>query len=65
MPLAWAEGRFDLVHVATKAAGGHFAAMQVPDIFVDEVRSFFRPYRASSPTSSDVPAAPAGTEGVS
>jgi pimeloyl-ACP methyl ester carboxylesterase len=25
--------------------GGHFAALEVPDLLVDEVRSFFRPYR--------------------
>jgi hypothetical protein len=25
--------------------GGHFAAMQVPDIYTGEVRRFFRDYR--------------------
>jgi epoxide hydrolase len=25
--------------------GGHFAAMEVPDLYIDEVRTFFRDYR--------------------
>jgi microsomal epoxide hydrolase len=45
LPLAWAKNQFNLVHTATMAKGGHFAAMQVPGLFVDEVRSFFRDYR--------------------
>ena len=45
MPVAWARDRFNLVHVREMPRGGHFAAMQVPDLFVDEVRSFFREHR--------------------
>jgi microsomal epoxide hydrolase len=42
MPRAWVEGRYNLVHWTDPARGGHFAAMEVPDLFVDDVRTFFR-----------------------
>ncbi|WP_131744830.1 epoxide hydrolase family protein [Frankia sp. Cppng1_Ct_nod] len=45
MPLAWAKDNFNLVHSVNMAKGGHFAAMQVPELFVEEVRGFFRGYR--------------------
>jgi microsomal epoxide hydrolase len=39
----WAERRFDkLVHFNELARGGHFAAMEQPQHFVDEVRATFR-----------------------
>lgn len=44
LPLAWARDRFNLVHTARMARGGHFPALQVPGLFVDEVRTFFRDY---------------------
>jgi pimeloyl-ACP methyl ester carboxylesterase len=45
MPRSWAEVAFDLVHWQEMPRGGHFAAMQVPELYVDEVREFFRPFR--------------------
>ena len=30
-------------HWTEQPRGGHFAAMEVPDLFVDDVRTFFRP----------------------
>jgi microsomal epoxide hydrolase len=45
MPRAYAEGRLNLVSWRTMERGGHFAAMQVPEIYLDEVRRFFRDYR--------------------
>ncbi|HUG00077.1 MAG TPA: epoxide hydrolase [Ilumatobacter sp.] len=45
MPLAWAREALNLVHVSEMPRGGHFAALQVPDLFVDEVRQFFRGFR--------------------
>ncbi len=45
MPLAWAKERLNLVEVTTMPRGGHFAALQVPDVFVGEVRRFFRAHR--------------------
>ncbi len=41
----WAEGQYNLVHFAEPPRGGHFAAMEVPDLFVDDVRACFRPLR--------------------
>ncbi|TDC54406.1 epoxide hydrolase [Jiangella ureilytica] len=39
----WAERRFtNIVHWGEPARGGHFAALEQPGLFVDEVRSFFR-----------------------
>lgn len=45
MPRRWVEHRYNLTHWSDLPRGGHFAAMQVPTIFVDEVRSFFRTVR--------------------
>ena len=42
----WAEGRFpDLRHWNELEKGGHFAAFEQPEVFVDEVRTFFRTVR--------------------
>ena len=39
----WAEKRFtDIRYWNEPARGGHFAAFEQPDLFVEEVRSFFR-----------------------
>lgn len=42
---AWAERRYNIVHWSEHPRGGHFAAMEVPDLFVEDVRTFFRPLR--------------------
>jgi epoxide hydrolase len=41
----WAERQYNLVHFADMPRGGHFAAMEVPQLFVDDVRACFRPRR--------------------
>jgi epoxide hydrolase len=42
----WAEQRFrDIRHWNELDRGGHFAAFEQPELFVDEVRSFFRQVR--------------------
>lgn len=42
----WAERRFaKLIHFNELDGGGHFAALEQPDLFVDEVRSTFRTLR--------------------
>jgi pimeloyl-ACP methyl ester carboxylesterase len=41
----WAEKRFNVVYWNEPARGGHFAAFEQPDLFVEELRSFFRPFR--------------------
>jgi hypothetical protein len=39
----WAEKRFlDIRYWNEPARGGHFAAFEQPDLFVEEVRTFFR-----------------------
>src|ERR1700722_18477456 len=40
-----AERFFNVVHWSELPRGGHFPAMEVPDLFVADVRSFFRPLR--------------------
>ena len=41
-----AEPRFpDLRHWNELGRGGHFAAFEQPEVFVDEVRTFFRTVR--------------------
>jgi pimeloyl-ACP methyl ester carboxylesterase len=43
LPRHWIERRYtDLRYWSEPDVGGHFAAMEQPDIFVDEVRTFFR-----------------------
>jgi len=44
-PRAWVEHRYNVTHWTNHDRGGHFAAMQVPDLFVDDVRAFFRTIR--------------------
>jgi pimeloyl-ACP methyl ester carboxylesterase len=39
----WAERRFrNIRYWNTPARGGHFAAFEQPDLYIDEVRRFFR-----------------------
>ena len=44
-PRSWVERRFNVTHWAELPRGGHFAAMEQPDLFVDDVRNFFRSVR--------------------
>lgn len=42
-PRAWVEQRYtDLRHWSHAARGGHFASLEQPEVFVDELRTFFR-----------------------
>ncbi len=45
-PRQWVERIFDVVHWTAMPAGGHFAAMEEPALFVDDLRAFFRRFRA-------------------
>jgi epoxide hydrolase len=46
LPRHWIERRYtDLRHWSEPAVGGHFAALEQPDILVDELRTFFRKLR--------------------
>jgi epoxide hydrolase len=44
-PRAWAEAHFNITHWSEMPKGGHFAAMEQPELFVDDVRAFFRTVR--------------------
>lgn len=44
-PRAWAEQRFNIAYWSKLPKGGHFAAFEQPSLFVEELRTFFRPYR--------------------
>lgn len=41
-PRAWVERRYNVTHWAEMPRGGHFAAMEQPELFVGDVRAFFR-----------------------
>jgi microsomal epoxide hydrolase len=47
IPRAYAETCFNLVRYTRFDRGGHFAALEEPDLFVDDVRAFFRQLRTS------------------
>lgn len=40
-PRSWVQAAYDVVRWTTPARGGHFAAMEAPAEYVDDVRSFF------------------------
>jgi len=44
-PRRWAEAGYNITHWAEQPRGGHFAAMEQPELFVDDVRAFFRTVR--------------------
>jgi microsomal epoxide hydrolase len=48
VPRAYAERTTNLVRYTRADRGGHFVAMEEPDLFVDDVRAFFREVRRPS-----------------
>ena len=44
-PRSWVEGRMNVTHWTEMPRGGHFAAMEQPDLLLDDIRTFFRPLR--------------------
>ncbi|MGW2280300.1 epoxide hydrolase family protein [Streptomyces sp. NPDC001770] len=44
-PRAWLERTANVVRVTEPARGGHFAAFEEPELYAEELRAFFRPYR--------------------
>jgi pimeloyl-ACP methyl ester carboxylesterase len=44
-PRAWAERAFDVRHWTRMPRGGHFAALEEPELLVEDVRAFFREVR--------------------
>jgi pimeloyl-ACP methyl ester carboxylesterase len=47
VPRSAAERKYDLRRWTELDRGGHFAAMEQPEVLVDEIRTFFRPLRAA------------------
>lgn len=41
-PRAWAEAAYDLRHWTVMPAGGHFAALEQPELYVNDLRTFFQ-----------------------
>ena len=44
-PREWAERMFDVHRWTDMPRGGHFAAMEQPELLAEEVRAFFHPLR--------------------
>ncbi len=44
-PRSWVEQQYNVTHWAVMPRGGHFAAMEQPELFVDDVRAFFATVR--------------------
>jgi microsomal epoxide hydrolase len=54
-PRTWAERDYQVVHWSEMERGGHFACLEQPEVFVRELRTFFRQARMSSGVSSPRP----------
>ncbi|QLY77991.1 epoxide hydrolase family protein [Clostridium intestinale] len=44
-PKEWAKRNLNITHLTTMASGGHFTAMEEPELLAEEIRTFFRSYR--------------------
>ena len=44
-PRSWCEDGYNITHWTTMPRGGHFAAFEQPELFVDDVRAFFATVR--------------------
>lgn len=47
-PRAWLERVANVVRVTEPPRGGHFAPCEEPELCAQELREFFRPYRAAA-----------------
>lgn len=44
-PRSWVERAFTVERWTAMPSGGHFAAMEQPELLAEDIRSFFRPFR--------------------
>ncbi|MBV7271412.1 epoxide hydrolase [Clostridium sp. PL3] len=44
-PKEWAERNLNITRFTKMLSGGHFTAMEEPELLAEEIRAFFRPYR--------------------
>jgi pimeloyl-ACP methyl ester carboxylesterase len=47
-PRAWLERTANVVRVTEPPRGGHFAPFEEPELYAEELRAFFRPYRGAA-----------------
>lgn len=47
-PQAWLERTANVVRVTKPARGGHFAPLEEPELYAQELRAFFRPFRPTA-----------------
>jgi pimeloyl-ACP methyl ester carboxylesterase len=47
-PREWIERMANVVYLAEPARGGHFAPFEQPELYAQELRTFFRPFRPST-----------------
>jgi pimeloyl-ACP methyl ester carboxylesterase len=47
-PRAWLERTANTVRITEPARGGHFAPFEEPELYAEELRAFFRPYRRAA-----------------
>ena len=47
-PRRWLEGRYNITRWTEMPKGGHFAALEQPQLLVDDVRAFFRDLRTAN-----------------
>jgi pimeloyl-ACP methyl ester carboxylesterase len=52
---AWLERTANVVRVTEPARAGHFAPFEEPELYAEELRAFFRPYRAAATEWRAVP----------
>ena len=48
-PRRWLDGRYNITRWTEMPRGGHFAALEQPQLLVDDVRAFFRDLRPARP----------------
>ena len=44
-PRTWVEAAYDLRHWSVMPRGGHFAALEQPELYLNDLREFFRTLR--------------------
>ncbi|HTC68108.1 MAG TPA: epoxide hydrolase [Acidothermaceae bacterium] len=54
-PRAWLERTTNAVYATEPPRGGHFAPFEEPELYAQELRDFFRPYRTASASTSGTP----------
>jgi pimeloyl-ACP methyl ester carboxylesterase len=52
-PREWAERFFNVQRWTEMPRGGHFAALEQPELLVDDIRRFFRPLRRPGTDQAD------------